>query len=98
MAASEIYLCILVPDYPFSSLLHFFPIMLLPHLKNETFFSQAVRHMPLILSHRRQSQADLGVYEASLVYKVNFRTDKAIQRYPALKNQNPAQTKPNQSS
>ena len=44
--------------------------------------------MPLILALRRQKQADIYKFEASLVYKESSRTTRAVtQRNHALKNQ-----------
>jgi hypothetical protein len=39
---------------------------------------------PLILALRRQRQADLFEFEASLVYRVSYRTARATQRNPIL--------------
>jgi hypothetical protein len=38
--------------------------------------------MPLILALRRQSQADLCEFKASLVYRVSSKTVRATQRNP----------------
>jgi hypothetical protein len=43
--------------------------------------------MPLIPALRRQGQADLCEFEASLVYRVSFRTARATQRNPVLNKQ-----------
>ena len=44
-------------------------------------------HAPLIPAFQRQRQADVFVFEASLVYKASSRADsKATQRNPVLKN------------
>ena len=40
--------------------------------------------MPLIPALRRQGQVDF-VFEASLIYKVSFRTARATQRNPVSK-------------
>ena len=37
---------------------------------------------------RRQRQVDLYKFEASLVYRVSFRTARAMQRNPVSKTQN----------
>ena len=42
--------------------------------------------MSLILAPRRQRQADLYEFQASLVYRASSRTAKAIQRNSVLKN------------
>ena len=49
--------------------------------------------MPLIPAHGRQKQADLCERKASLVYRVSFRTARATQRKPVLKNKNRQKTK-----
>jgi hypothetical protein len=41
--------------------------------------------MPLIQALRRQRQADLCEFKASLVYRISFKTAKGIQRNPVLK-------------
>ena len=38
--------------------------------------------MPLIPALRKQRQADLSEFEASLVYIASFKTARAIQRNP----------------
>ena len=43
-------------------------------------------YTPLILALGRQRQADLCEFEASLGYRVSFRTARATQRNPVLKN------------
>ena len=44
-------------------------------------------HMPLILALGRQRQSDLCEFKASLIYKVSFRTARAVtQRNPVSKN------------
>jgi hypothetical protein len=43
--------------------------------------------MPLIQALRRQRQADLCEFKASLVYKVSSRTARVTQRKPVSKNQ-----------
>ena len=49
--------------------------------------------MPLIPVLRRQRQADLCVFKASLVHRTSSRIDsKAIQRNPVSKNKNKAKT------
>ena len=54
------------------------------------------RSTPLILALGLQRQADLCEFKASLIYKVSFRTTRAIkQRNPVLKQQN--KTKQNQT-
>jgi hypothetical protein len=40
--------------------------------------------MPLILEPGRQKQVDLCDFEASLVYRASYRTDRATQRNPVL--------------
>ena len=47
---------------------------------------RAWRHTPLIPALRRQRQANLCEFEASLVYKVSSRTARPIQRTPVSKN------------
>jgi hypothetical protein len=42
--------------------------------------------MSLIPALRRERQADLCDFEASLVYRVNSRTSRGTQRNPVLKN------------
>jgi hypothetical protein len=44
--------------------------------------------MPLIPVLKRQRQADLCEFKASLVYRVNFRTARATQRNPVSTKQN----------
>ena len=44
--------------------------------------SGSVWHRPLIPALRRQTQADLCEFEASLVYRVSSRTARAAQRNP----------------
>ena len=44
--------------------------------------------MPLIPALGRKRQADLCEFEASLVYRVSFRTVRDTQRNPVLKNKN----------
>jgi len=43
--------------------------------------------VPLTPAHRRQRQADLCEFKASVVYRVSFRSARATLRNPALKNQ-----------
>jgi hypothetical protein len=45
--------------------------------------------MPLTSAPRRQKQAHLCDFEASLVYRVRSRTARATQRNPVSKNQKP---------
>ena len=42
--------------------------------------------MPLIPALWRQRQVDLCEFKDSLVYRVSFRTSRATQRNPVLKN------------
>jgi hypothetical protein len=44
--------------------------------------------MALILAPRSQRQEDICEFDASLVYKISYRTARATQRNPILKNQN----------
>ena len=52
--------------------------------------------MPLISALGRQSQADLCEFKASVIYRVNFRTGKDIQRKPVSKNQKEKKIKVNE--
>jgi hypothetical protein len=50
--------------------------------------------MPLILTLRRQRQADLCEFEASLVYRASSRTGRTVvQRKPDSKQNNPLKPK-----
>ena len=51
--------------------------------------------MPLIPAPGRQRQADLCEFEASLAYRVSFRTARATQGNPVLKNKNNSNNKNN---
>ena len=52
---------------------------------NRVIRSQAVGVHTLIPVLRRQKQADLCKFKASLVYRVSSRTPRAIPRNPVLK-------------
>ena len=54
-------------------------------VKNKSFKARHWGHMPLIPAVRRQRQADLWEFEASLIYRVCSRTDWATQRNPVFK-------------
>jgi hypothetical protein len=43
--------------------------------------------MALILALRRQRQADLCEFKATMVYRTSSGTARATQRYPVLKNE-----------
>ena len=53
-------------------------------------------HTPLILALRRQRQENLYEFEASLIYEASSRTARAMQKDPALENQNQKQNKKTQ--
>ena len=44
--------------------------------------------MPLIPALWRQRRVDLSTFEASLVYRVSYRTARATQKNPVSKNKN----------
>jgi len=62
---------------------------LLSQIKKIIFLRRGI-HTPLILALWRLRQRDLCEFEASLDYRVSFRTARAIQRNPALKNKKKA--------